>query len=733
MAKDASSEGALRVSRCSCEMGRKRHRIPKSIQIPFEAFQPIDVPIHNHDSDDESGDDTDEADQDDGNTFFDGELFGTVTIGGDFFVVNQQLLDVAFPNGTMDLEMDMDMDVSMTSESAPDSDQEFEGVLPKVATWRMNLTALSQFYNIYMVAYENKIYISRPRSCVTNALPAKPDLILEPPASLMSYDVGGYLDPAAPHQVNHLIVGELGDEEILLLAYDDGDVIGYYTKYIESEISRREKTGNGDGALPAPFFHENVLKSAWGLAIHKKSRLIAVSSNLHNVSVFVFALSGQEYRHIADVDSVEFFRNITKNEDGNIEPPMVPPFDCAKIFEYRSKAAGLEEEIQDRNANWRIVLRTGHGGTNIPNIAFSSDTSGEADKVVAVDINGKLWLMDIWHLAVPVPHATIEPLHRARVIPRVHGPHDGGHRPRGWGVLVLPESSFLPTNDVEQSLGLPPSEAMYLENERIGEWIDNSKGIEYVKNNSTIHPWVRSGNARRFNFNAFERMRVRLDSTWYDSGPQPPMPLQKLIEDNARRGGHMSRISDGRKSRLAQSNPRAIKRRDTVLADESSILRTYELDIELRGFKEDGVGIMFEKVIDQSRPPHAVLEPMRPSNERLANLIHVPELSLVVAGSLCGRVALITLTRPEPHSLPFKRSFKIEAILPTKRDEDTHKRPICPLLGVAIGPIPFAGNESLAERPTNRRRYRIMLHYYDLRILSYEISRGSPTDPLTIV
>ena len=42
------------------------------------------------------------------------------------------------------------------------------------------------------------------------------------------------------------------------------------------------------------LFHENVGSSAWGLAIHSQSRLIAVSSNLKQVSVFAFGVTGSE-------------------------------------------------------------------------------------------------------------------------------------------------------------------------------------------------------------------------------------------------------------------------------------------------------------------------------------------------------------------------------------------------------------------------------------------------------
>lgn len=49
---------------------------------------------------------------------------------------------------------------------------------PAVSQWRLNLTALSQRYNLYFSAYRHLIHVSRPRSCVTHSLPAVPDLVL---------------------------------------------------------------------------------------------------------------------------------------------------------------------------------------------------------------------------------------------------------------------------------------------------------------------------------------------------------------------------------------------------------------------------------------------------------------------------------------------------------------------------------------------------------------------------
>ncbi|KAI0385837.1 hypothetical protein F5Y04DRAFT_244771 [Hypomontagnella monticulosa] len=731
MAGIVSSEGELQVSKCHCETGRKRHRIPKSIQIPYETTYPAHIPTQapDSDSDDGAGDGNDDgggsgSDETEQNSELDiledlQYLNGPeAAADGNAVVLDADDIEVDDEDELMDFEdLDaMDIEEILAAESAPEPDAggaSEDGGPPRVTIWRLNLTALSQIYNIYMVAYQDKIHISRPRSCVTNVLPAEPDLILQPPASEMSYGVGGYLDEAFPHQVNHLIVGELGCEEILLLAYDDGDVVGYYTRHIENEILRRERNERYTAGVLRPFFHENVGKSAWGLAVHKQSRIIGVSSNAHKVCVFVFALTGQTYRHNPAVDSVEFFRNIAKDEYGNVVDPEKTTSQATNnkkgVNDDSSesedpKIANLEYAVRRRDANWRIVLETGRIGTNMPNIAFSENGEGHAEKVVAVDINGRLWLMDIWHFSRH-PHIKIEAIHSGPRHSPLHGRLGPPHRPKGWGVLVLPESSFLPTKTHEESLGLPFSEAKCAVNDKVGRWIDISRGIEHVRNNSTVHPWMRSSNIERFAFNPMEPRRPQ-SGEWFD------------YAHSKTKWDHVN----------ASSNPRP----RSVLACRSSILRAYEVDIELRSFEEDGVGIMFEKAIDQTRPLHAVLPAMRISHERLANLIHVPELSLVVAGSLCGRVALLTLTQPEDRTR-YNRAFRIEAILPTKADEDEQLRPICPMLGVAIAPVPFSGNVELADKPVGRRRYRLMLHFYDLRILSYELSRCSATDPLSIV
>jgi hypothetical protein len=306
-----------------------------------------------------------------------------------------------------DLNEDDELE-SVSTESESDGPDAPEGPrrVPAIARWRLNLTALSQVYNLYFIAFRNQIHISRPRSCVSHQLPPTPDLVLTPLASPMSLLVGGYLDRHFPHQVNHLIVGDFGHEEILLLAYDDGDVIGYFTKHIEDEILRREEWPPVAPQTLSPCFHSNVGKSAWGLAVHKQSRLIAVGSNAHVATVFVPALTGHSYNHIPGLHHKSFYRTFIKDHRG-VPGPMVGLCEDNTV-----DGIAIEDLMRRRDANWKIILETGPAGDNIPNLAFGSDEDGNAEKIVAVDVAGNIWVMDIWTLFSP--NERIPSIHRAQ-------------------------------------------------------------------------------------------------------------------------------------------------------------------------------------------------------------------------------------------------------------------------------------------------------------------------------
>lgn len=71
--------------------------------------------------------------------------------------------------------------------------------------------------------------------------------------------------------------------------------------------------------------------------------------------------------------------------------------------------------------------------------------------------------------------------------------------------------------------------------------------------------------------------------------------------------------------------------------------------------------------------------------DRINMVQSVPELGIVIAATQKGRVAVITLTHVKSEGLPY---FRVDWIAPFESQERLGERPLCPLLGIAVGPVP---------------------------------------------
>lgn len=111
-------------------------------------------------------------------------------------------------------------------------------------------------------------------------------------------------------------------------------------------------------------------------------------------------------------------------------------------------------------------------------------------------------------------------------------------------------------------------------------------------------------------------------------------------------------------------------------------------------------------------------------------LASIPVLSLIIVGSQIGRAALITLTRPEIVSARGAVvNFRVDLILPRKQEEDAGLRPDVPLLGLAVAPLQTSSGE---KKKVDVGRWRLIMHYYDHTVLSYEISREDGSDNMCV-
>jgi len=192
------------------------------------------------------------------------------------------------------------------------------------------------------------------------------------------------------------MVGDLGNEEILVAACDDGDVISYTLHSISVAIEWTRANDAHPHRLQAavdcqtswdksprqskspavkPWFLENVGHSAWGLAVHKEARLLAVSSNTQIIDVFAPAL-----RNPGPPES-----GVTRNGDRNQMAEHSIGDEKWKILTCYSPSY--------RVINLRIRLY-GHT-TNIPNITFA-DVDHQGRYLVSTDIEGSTFIWDIY-------------------------------------------------------------------------------------------------------------------------------------------------------------------------------------------------------------------------------------------------------------------------------------------------------------------------------------------------
>ncbi|KAJ9603372.1 hypothetical protein H2200_012150 [Cladophialophora chaetospira] len=265
---------------------------------------------------------------------------------------------------------------------------------PPVSYWRCNLTALSQRFNLYFVATKDTIAVYKP-DFPFQKLHKLPVLVIPP--SLANPTARGYIEDRVPHAVNHLVVGDLGKEEILLLATDSGNVTAYYTKAIEEAIRkdpyRFSTDARSDHVGVRPFFTHSVHESAWGLAIHTNARMIAVSANTPyhvanedpcaKVTVFAFALT--EYSAgSGDEDS----------EDGR----EAAFYEQAREPEWTEWRTWVDAGPPARNRNYKITLAGVEGHDhNIPCISFVNTPDDMDGKwLLSTDINGGMKIWQIW-------------------------------------------------------------------------------------------------------------------------------------------------------------------------------------------------------------------------------------------------------------------------------------------------------------------------------------------------
>lgn len=740
------------------------------------------------------------------------------------------------------------------SQDLPESEAEADGkgnsgeecFIPFMQRFRNNLTALSQLYNLYMVAYQGQIFVYVPRSVPSQRIPSQPDLRLVVPATHVSRHIRGCIEKQRPHLINHIIVGTLGTEEIVVTSFDDGDVASYKTHEIADCILSRQpdvpvllRQAQPEGPRtkkPKPFFHENVGKTAWGLAVHQKSRLIAVTSNRCEVTVFAPALR-PDY-------------NIQEKDP---RPAHRVP-DWCDACQPRT-CNNVESHVRQRARSWRIVVTLGIGVSNMPSVCFIDDATGCASLVCAVDIKGNIWLAEIWKPHVP---ATMLPCRFDAQGPRV-----------GWGILALRRSSFVTVETIGELLGTK-GDIETLPFHRL----DIAQSLREIAENPYDYPEdapLRPDAAHDANLAMMDGdgdsggeggsdhgETTDEDATETDDGsdaggtmtvamlmdgiqaeveaaagleapppaqPQAPPPAQPQAPPHAQPQAPppaqlqappaqlhqllaqlpaanllasptlFPRWKAPEQMTLAEKREEAQKRREYLkrpmvyfphngttatmphkklkllafLVDDSRqrnetgnvlerlqlmedyyLLSFWQEDIELGRFRlwtntepNRETGVVCVRALKHSMSqPRGLMQQLFEATDRISLIAHIPELSLVVAATVSGRVLLLTPTRLRRpvmrEGYPLRVGFRIEWILPRRSDESRWRRQPRPLYGMAVGPVQGeaepgeAGSGTGAGSTRPARLFRVMLHYRNHDVLTYEITRVMETGKMCV-
>lgn len=231
------------------------------------------------------------------------------------------------------------------------------------------------------------VYVWEPAGSL-QTLGSQPEMIIVP--VMKNIYAEGHISPQVPHAINHMIIDDLGREEVLLLATDSGNVTGYRVEAIYSALERAAEEGKErplDDSSVHPFFAEHVGASAWGLAIHKFARLIAVSANTGLITVFAFAL--------ADPSSDDHNVSSRSSEIGEDRLGYGQTWENVDNTEKFMRWRDLMP-YKHRSRNVRLTY-TGHF-TNIPSVHFfNSDLDPNGNWMVSTDIDNKLLVWKLCH------------------------------------------------------------------------------------------------------------------------------------------------------------------------------------------------------------------------------------------------------------------------------------------------------------------------------------------------
>ncbi|KAF1990094.1 hypothetical protein K402DRAFT_247758 [Aulographum hederae CBS 113979] len=565
-----------------------------------------------------------------------------------------------------------------------------------------NLTALSQIYNLYICAYRNEIFVYR-MDYPGQSVPREPVLRFETPKTRSAASEPGGVYFAPPHTANNVKVDFLGIDEIFLVAYNDGDVLAYSTRSFHQAACDRTPAGwihHPDGVRP--LFHQNVGDSVWGLSIHSRARMIAVSSNKHVVTVFAFGLStsldGSDI-----VDDPNPFRTETKSIT----------YDADWLILHDHTAGSLPHPFEDEQAStqtaamFRALLKSRTRNirfdlprldSNLPCVAFrNSPADPEGRYLLVTDVEGWFYVIDVYRREILYTNRTL-----------YCGSDDGCTCNGGrfshavWGAIWCEPDWFTKAQSINEATGLtgyPRTLSPYGECLRID--MSRSTIADMSRQFPPPPPNLPIDDLEKLNLqenSGYVGKSLIKDASHPSATPIPSCPILQIC---------------GRSLFLHQP------------------LRPTSTPIPTTSSPPLGSTVFCNDPTFQSLPDVWPNTSERISIfDRLCYHAHIPSLGLFILGSPAGRVFIGSLasTRQEGEDI---FSFRMDAVVPFRSQEEEGRRPLTMLVGIAVAPIQgFLGAERGGEEEVRAgavqegvlpQRWRLVLQYRDFSILTYEL------------
>jgi hypothetical protein len=594
--------------------------------------------------------------------------------------------------------------------------------------------------------------------------------VLTIPSQPSSPDLTGYLDADEPHAINYLVVQKLGKDEVVATVRDDGDVEAVLVRHVVHAITTR--LNNSEAGEPMadvrPLFQRNVGISAWGLAIHTQARMIAVSSNRHEVTVFRFGLV-----------------------DDQLDSSNSPPKRDRTAHDGQSNS-GHGQESPDDNVDSRpdrdadVTRQVLNGEANIPHVSFCN-TGDDPDGrwLLTTDISGVCRAIDLHKFAL---------VQAFRFGPSIGTPHGGGYDRlnAGWSIIFLDKRSFIAQDTIQEALGMEETDVLPDAKSDMRIW-DISKTTRSMPDVShafsepiqkrptatsishstteassgTSSPSGDRGTIRQISTTLATALQqtdsdddddasgvpIDLDALSPLTNPEPEPTEDEPSEHDIEMWSDLDE-SEGENTedsipasayysgeRICGNVPGFV--RSTNLCEDlpcpilhASIRNVYLLQPSQQRHGPDQP--FLPPMVGLAAPLRQSIQAeyrMLNMFDRLSMHAYIPTLGVVILASQKGRAIVLSLTRVRQNmtypveidpKLGVKTNYamRTECILPFKSQEKAGQRPFSPLHGIAVGPI--QGTENIKNAA--KRRWRLIMMFQDHSLLTYEIRRTAKAD-----